>query len=269
MCPKLGKKLRKMRPGMGGKFTISLLLIAAILLVSSLVSILEFRRMSTFVSDSMADNISVVNLSSDLAVAADEYNLRLLRSVGNADSLKVLDFDYLPYKESADSILERFTQLRLAGADSLRSAYERYMATSRQIDPVISSDFSDAREWYFTSLQPSYNDFRRSQDAFNQNIHDALRTHSESFDESFYRGIIPGVVSLGAGIILCLLLLFFVLTFYIRPTYKMLRNMESYRRTGQPYTVTFEGDDELQELNAGIGDLIDENITLKKRQRER
>ena len=74
-----------------------------------------------------------------------------------------------------------------------------------------------------------------------------------------------GVVAVLAGLILVVLLLFFILAYYVRPIYKMLASLRDYRSYGKKYTYNFEGDDQLSELNAGISDLAGENQQLRKR----
>ena len=56
------KKTDKM-PSLSRKVFLSLGSIAAILLLSSIISILEYRRMSSYVSDLIAANIKSISLS--------------------------------------------------------------------------------------------------------------------------------------------------------------------------------------------------------------
>lgn len=260
---------RKFHMGMASKLSLAIAAIILILFTSSVISILEFRRMSTYVSDRISDNITCINLSSEFAVSLDEYNLRILSSVGKADSLKISDINPKVYLSVTDSLLFLLSEHRLVYADSLYAAYERYVARSLELNAVIVSDFMDTRDWYFTKLQPEYNNVRKYQDILNLGIHDNLMKNSVSFDESFYRSIMPSVVSVAVGILLSLLLLFFILAYYVHPLDTMLRAMDSHKRYSHQYNVLFEGDDQLQELNADISELISENAILKKKIRER
>ena len=72
-------------------------------------------------------------------------------------------------------------------------------------------------------------------------------------------------MAVGVGLLLVIMLLMFMLGFYVNPLYKMLDGMDAYRSYGKRYTYTFDGDDELVRLNEGIGELIGENVTLRKR----
>ena len=70
---------------------------------------------------------------------------------------------------------------------------------------------------------------------------------------------------MGVGLLLVIMLLFFILSYYVNPLYKMLDGLEGYRAYGKKYTVSFDGDDELNRLNEDIADLSAENLQLRKR----
>lgn len=257
------------RIGISGKLTLAVCAIVTVLLVSSIIAIFELRRMSDFVSERISDNIEQINQSTELAVVTDEYNLRILSIVGNADSIVVSGLDPSPYISIADSLVDVISQARLSGCDSLRIAYDEYKNVSFRLDSIIVSDFVDSRDWYFTELQPKYNAFKTAQDLLNVGIHDDLQANSGSFDESFYRSITPIMVSVAVAILLSILLLFFILEYYVRPLRRMLKGADAFVHYSHPYNVEFEGNDQLKELNGYIRDMAEEDISLKRRIRER
>ena len=67
MSLKLFKRRHEAKPSIRRNLFFSLGSIAAILLVSSVISIMEYRRMSDYVSDLIASNIKSINLSQRLA----------------------------------------------------------------------------------------------------------------------------------------------------------------------------------------------------------
>ena len=92
-----------------------------------------------------------------------------------------------------------------------------------------------------------------------------LTFHSQSFQDAFYRSIVPGMVAMCSGLVLVFLLGYFFLSYYVHPILKMLHAIEAYSKLGRTYACKFDGDDQLAELNAEITDLVEENSTLKKR----
>jgi hypothetical protein len=149
--------------------------------------------------------------------------------------------------------------------DSVEVSFDAFMKTSLKFDEVFLADNVDTGEWFFGTLQPRYNKFRSEMNVLNEAIYNDLLSNSADFDAGFYRSIIPGVVSVGAGFILILLLLFFTLVNYVRPIYRMVDGINSYRTLGRRYTYDFDGDDQLAEINTGVTEIIEENLELKTR----
>ena len=102
--------------GMRGKFVVSLLLIAAILLVSSTISVLQYSKMSTYVSSLIADDISSLSASNKLATMSDVYNLELLKKLGEQGNIDLPDFDVAYFRSQCDS-------LRMANSSRINYAY--------------------------------------------------------------------------------------------------------------------------------------------------
>ena len=259
------KKAEKI-PSLSRKVFLSLGSIAAILLLSGVISILEYRRMSTYVSDLIAANIKSITLSQKLSDLTDEYNHQMLSVVVQNDISKMPEFNLEYFNAQADSLKESFTSKRaLPMVDSVSLSFNRFMETSLRFDEVFLADNVDTGEWFFGTLQPCYNKFRHDIGVLNEMIHEELTSNSADFDAGFYRSIIPGVVSVGAGLLLVFLLAYFTMAYYVRPIYRMSDGMDNYRKTGRRHTYTFDGDDQLANINAGLTELMEENIELKKR----
>ena len=240
--------------------------IAVILITSGVISILEYRRMSTYVSDMIADDINSINVAQKLATVTDEYNLQILAVIGD-DSLNSLpDFDqqgFVSYCDSLRSSISGGNVLPLT--DSVLYSYSAYMLTSLELEQVVHSDFIDSRTWYFERLQPSFKRLNGDIDRLSQAMYDDLQANSEDFDQGFYRSIIPVVVAVAVGILLVIMLMFFIISYYVNPLNKMLSGLDDYQASGRRYSYTFDGDDQLVELNEGITDLTEENRQYRRR----
>ncbi|MBR0111668.1 MAG: hypothetical protein IJM00_05440 [Bacteroidales bacterium] len=258
--------LERFRLTLRGKLVLALSAIAAILLISSIISILEYKRMSTYVSSLIADNINNINVAQKMAEAANDYNLDILAVVGDDKLNKLPDFNREAFLARCDSLRGTLSAMSLQPlADSVVYSYSAYMLTSLELPDVLLSDFIDTRTWYFDRLQPRYNRLRDDIDAMSSAIYNDLKRNSATFDRGFYRSIIPGLVAVGVGLLLVLMLLFFMMVYYVNPLYKMLANLNNYRSFNKKYTYTFEGDDQLSELNEGITEITGENQQLRKR----
>ena len=265
---KLFKKRGDTQTSMRLKLLFSLGSIAAILLVSGIISIIEYRRMSDYVSDLIASNIKSINLSQRLADMTQEYNHQMLSVVVMNDLTLMPEFDLELFQTQADSLKNAVTSsASLPAVDTVANSFDAFMKTSLKFDEVFLADTVNTGEWFFGSLQPCYIKFRDDMDNLNNAIHDELRANSADFDAGFYRSIIPGVVSVGAGLLLVMLLLYYMMVYYVNPLYRMSAGVDNYRAFAKRHTYVFDGDDQLANINAGLTELIDDNIELKRRVR--
>ena len=62
-----------------------------------------------------------------------------------------------------------------------------------------------------------------------------------------------------------MLLLYFTISNYVNPMYKIAEGINSYKTKGKRYGYMMEGDDHLADINAGVTEIIEENIELKQR----
>ena len=263
---KIFKNIRNYRLSMRAKLIVSLSLIAAILLVSLLISVMEYSGMSDYVSDLIADDISSINVANRLADMSNTYNLEILAVVGDETSLRVPDFDDGYFKSHCDSLRSSVPSNQVKPlADSVMYSYSAYMLTSLELEDVLQSDFIDSRSWYFERLQPRYDRLRADLEALSEAIYQDLAKNSATFEGGFYRSIIPGIVAVGVGLLLVVMLLFFLLAFYVNPLYRMLEGLDAYRSQDKKYNVKFDGDDQLARLNEGISELAGENRQFRSR----
>ncbi len=259
-------KRKERKPSMKKKLFFSLGSLAMILLLSSVISVLEYRRMSDYVSDLIAANIKSINLSQKLADLTQEYNDQMLAVVVQNDISLMPDFNLDYFNAQSDSLRNSFTSEKmLPKVDSVDISFDAFMKTSLKFDEVFLADSVDTGEWFFGSLQPRYTKLRQDLTSLNEVIHEELQRNSADFDAGFYRSIIPGVVSVGAGLLLIILLLYFTMAYYVKPIYRMSDGIDSYRHSGRRYIYEFDGDDQIANINTGINELIEENLEYKKR----
>ena len=263
---KLFGKIKDVKPSMRRRLVFSLGSVAVILLVSGLISIFEYRRMSDYVSDLISSNIKSINLSQRLAGMTQEYDVQMLAVVLMNDISLMPEFDLQLFQTQADSLRNSVTSMASQPiVDTVATTFDEFMKTSLKFDEVFLADTVDTKEWFFGTLQPTYNEFRKDMDILNNAIHEELKANSEDFDAGFYRSIIPGVVSVGAGLLLIILLMYFIMVYYVNPIYKMSAGVDNYRMIGKRYGFAFDGDDQLANINAGLAEIIEENIELKAR----
>lgn len=273
---------------MKAKFTLGLCSIVVILLISSIISILEYRSMSNYVSDLISENIRSINVARQLSNAANDYNLKLLAVIGGADgggadgaipgasgvaadsaSPSLPAFDLAASVRECERLRDTLDSHELGPlADSVLCSYSAYMLAAREFSERRHTAFAQGRTRYFQTLQPALRRLTDDIERLNDFTYSRLMKHSATFERGFYRSIIPGVVAVMVGIGLVLLLLFFLVVYYANPIGRMLSGLENYRSYNRKYSCRVDGDDELSELNDGIAELANENRQLRKRIRD-
>lgn len=259
-------KWRERKPSIRKKVCLSLGSLAAILLLSGVLSILEYRRMSNYVSDLITSNINSIVLSQRLSDLTQEHNHQMLSVVVLNDISLMPEFNDMPFMSVADSLRTTFTsQNAQPMLDTVVTSFNDFVKTSRKFDEVFLADTVNTGEWFFSTLQPRYNSLIQDLGKLNELIHQDLKENSENFDAGFYRSIIPGVVSVGAGLLLIFLLLYFTMSNYVKPIYRISEGIDSYRQSSRRHAYTMDGDDQLSNINTGVTELIEENLQLKHR----
>lgn len=260
------KILGRFKLTMRGKITMSLTAIAVILLLSTIISIFEYRSMSNYVSDLIADNIESINAAQKLSNVTDAYNLNILAVIGDEDNNTLPDFNRAEFLAHCDSLRTSLSSINMQNlADSVEYSWSAYMLTSLELPNVLEADFIDSRSWYFERLQPMYNRLHGDIDVLNTAIYTELQNNSATFERGFYRSIIPGAVAVAVGLLLVLMLLFYLSVYYVGPIYKMLSALRNYRTLGKSYSTEFEGDDQLKDLSDNISEITQENLQLRRR----
>lgn len=248
------------------KLILSICAIAVVLLVASFISVVEYRSMSSYVSDLIADDVSSIQVAQTLAEVSNQYNLDLLAVIGDESSVRLPDFDRDYFMSHCDLLRSSVTSNSVRQyADSVMYSYAAYMMVSLEMEDVMASDFIDTRTWYFERLQPMFNTLTANISTLISAIYTDLEKDSRQFDSGFYRSVIPGIVAVSVGIVLVLMLFFFLMVYYVTPLDRMLNSLKLFRSVGKKYNYDFEGDDQLKELNSSLAELCNENLTLRRK----
>ena len=187
MFTKFKNWLREIRLSLRTKMTLALSAIAIVLLMSSVISILEYRHMSTYVSDMIAGDIRNIRQTQLLIDAVDDYNLQILAVIGDDERNALPEFDRASFVEHCDSLRASFgTGETLPLADSVLYAYSAYMLASQELEDVVESNFINTRDWYFTRLQPIFGRLRDYLEALSDDLYQDLMDNSKDFDSAFF-----------------------------------------------------------------------------------
>ena len=255
------------KPSIRKKAIYSLGSIALIFLLSGAITFLEYRGMSQYVSERISESINNITLSQKLSDITAEYNNQMLAVVIKKDISIMPDLDQLDHFESQLAALKKSitSEESLQTLEKVQSSFHLFIGKSKDFDSVFLAATIDTDDWFFQDLQPAYNEFCHNMDELNAAIHKELQENSINFDGSFYRSIVPGIVCICAGLLLVVLLMYFTISNYVNPIYKIAAGLKAYKSSGKRYGNVMEGDDHLADINADVTEIIEENIELKHR----
>lgn len=260
-------KRKKSRRTIRRKVRTGFIILGTILFFSSIIAIFEFVRINRASSGVINDNILSINAERSLMESSELYNMELF---------EMLDED-TPPKDFSTSIHDSFvstlealpdnftTEKENSYADSVRYAYSAYMQVVMEAPEIWEQGPEARQDWYFGRAQQYFSYLRNYINDLNAITNEALQANSEMMESTFFRSMMPSVAALLVGLIVILLFNAFLTFYVIKPITKMGKGVKDFVRFGKDYNITFDGDDEISDLNDTLTDLIDEHKTLKNR----
>lgn len=252
--------------GIRKKISLGFVIIASILLFSSIISIYEFVSMRKSVSNLISDNIASINTASFLQEVTDEYNFDLLKALGSDSLTNIPDVTKdTRFGDYINQVKNKFTtkEERMM-TDSIQYAYSAYMNIIKMAPDVWHENYYGRRQWYFERLYPVYLQLRNYIQGLTHTSQKALSENSANLNESFYRSIMPGVIAVSIGLILVILFNYFVNYYFISPLLKIRNGLKNYIAYQKTYNINLENNDELRDLDDNIKEMIDTNKKFVK-----
>ncbi len=256
--------------GIRRKISLGFVIIGVVLFISSVISVFEFSRMRQNVTNLMKDNINSINTSRLLLELTDEYNFELLSRVIKDSSVKSVEiFPDDRLHKYLGNIRRGFTshEERVV-VDSLSQAYLDYISVINSTSDIMLKSLRERIKWYEEELKPVYNNLNKYKKQLGLITQAALAENTKELQEGYYRSIMPGIIAVGAGLMLVLLFNYFLNIYFISPIILISKGIKNYREYNKSYNVQLENDDELQDLNSDVKSIIDENRNLKREKQQ-
>lgn len=251
--------------GIRKKISLGFVIIGSILFLSSIIAVFEFSRMKSSVTELMNANINSINTSRMLMELTDEYNFILMSRViidSSITSDEIINDDR--FDNYIANIKEHFSSDKeIAIADSLAASYSRYLGVISNSRGIMSAGIKERKEWYEQDLQPVFSDLRKYKKELGVLTQSGLAQNTNELQEGYYRSIMPGIIAVGAGIVLVLLFNYFINIYFISPILLISKGIKNYRDFRKSYNVQLDNDDEIEEINIEVKNIIEENKKLK------
>ncbi len=245
------------------KISLGFVVIGVILLMSSVIGIYELISTRRSVSAIIADNIESINASRILLEITDEYNFLLMQEVG-LDTVPTLDaLNSTVFTSILSDAKGSYSNLEVRNmTDSILYAYTAYVHVLKEAPNIWQEGYAARRGWFFGRLYPVYMQLRNYIQSLTDISQEALKKNSKNMSDTFYRSIMPGVVSFAIGIGLLILFNYFINQIFITPLLAISTGIKKYINSSKRYDVDVRGDGELGELNEEVKELIESNENL-------
>ncbi|MCI1779592.1 MAG: hypothetical protein LKI53_06495 [Bacteroidales bacterium] len=250
------------------KISVGFVTIGVILLLSSLVAIYEFISMRRTIYYLVSDNITSIRTSNMMIEATDGYNIDLLQNLGR-DSSSMMFPDYENDRKIpnylAEVVAKYTTPEERAVADSVQYAYTAYIQVIKDAKYVWRNKYQYRRNWYFNKLYPVYKKLRGYIQRLTVISQESLVDNSRNLSDSFYRSLMPCVVSVVIGIVLIFLFNYFMRVYFVKPILSISKGIKDYLENNKTYKVDVDNDDELAELNSNVEKVVNSNKSYMKK----
>ena len=233
------------------KVTVGFLGLVVLLLFSSVVSLLELRRIGQQTQNILTASNQSMTLAGELLDAAEEQNHALQQMFLRGD----MSFDtvYSNNLKILSERLEQSLQMQIAGIDSVQTAFDNYTEVSKFYR--IRSAIGDT-EWYSGEYAEAYHSLIAAIRKYMMSSQVALGPQALAIEHNAYRAITPSVITIGVIMLIVLMLWYFLDMYGVKTIVKVNRSLGDYLRYRIPYTVKVQGNEEVEQLSSRIEELI-------------
>ena len=260
------KKSAKQKDGIGrslrSKVMMGFLCLVVLLIFSSVVSLLELRHIGQQTKTILTASDNSMTLASELLDAIEEQN-RAMHPMFLNDNMSY-DSVYSHQVAVLTSLISQARQEEVVGIDSIEIAYEKYTETTQfyQIHKAINDT-----SWYSESYAVAYHNLITAIREYMHSSQVALGPQAMAIRQNAYRAITPSVVTIGAILIIVLMLWYFLDMYGVKTVTKVNRSLGDYLQYKIPYNVKLNGNDEIEQLSGRIEELINRTEELEKKQK--
>ena len=225
-----------------------------LLLLAAVISYFELARLNDMAKRIISEGTISVKLSNDILDAVNREDSNIMLYFRDRDTA---NFNRLSQKSlvSLDSVLYSmkgsFAENKLL--DTLISRKNAYAETIRSF--AESPGFRNTA-WYFTIYKPNYNALVFSVGEFMRSTQELVTVETSDVQQSAYRSIMQGIVSVGASLVLILTFYFLIDAYYITPIIRITKGLRNFLLMRVPFSVEITGRDEVFMLKEYIEQLL-------------
>ncbi len=239
--------------GIRRKIIIGFLGLAVLLFFSGVISIVELGRLERQTESTFDSGTANLELAREMLDAIQDQGLAMLQH--NVEGNINFDSIYLVNNARFTDALNRAT-ISVHDVHELAPIYDAYTAYDKMINQFIGQGGRENMEWFRTVYKEAHFNLASAIKDYMISSQQRMNSKIAGLGETAYRAITPGILALSVGIIILLMFLYLIDTYFSRPVVAINRSLKGYLSTRIPFNVKMEGRDEVMELKEQIEDLI-------------
>lgn len=262
--------------GIGKRITVAFLSIAAVLLVSGVISLVELNNLSYDAEDVITASGREMEVARKLTRLAHTHSHAMIdiSVFGDADAqakcaqsaAEVEEIIASARKSASEEMLQSLDVLaaHIADMQRLADSYVPYDAVGGDTLTMVTE--RNAHSWYKSNYAPIYDKYMAQVECYTELLHDQLAPRAAILSKNAHRSVIPVFISLSVMIAVVLMFYFFIYIYGVKPILSINKALSDYLQFKIPYKPKADMVDEIKELNDNLENLV--NITRSQKKQE-
>ena len=253
--------------GLRAKILIGFFILSSMLLVAGAWSIHEVSTTGTSVQKLLDENYKSINAAKMMMEALerqDSATLLLILGKGEEGS-KIMNFADDLFQQKLQFAEKNVTEPdESAVVEMIRFRYDIYKNVLQK--PMGGTNKKGDLNWYFQSVHPSFLGVRNAVEKLMALNDQVMYETASDLQSRANRAVMPGIVAIVAAVLFSLLFNYFVNYYMVGPIIKITRAIDDFVKSGKPFDVKVETNDEIEGLVSAVYSLTSQVRMAEKEQ---
>jgi hypothetical protein len=232
------------------------LILVIMLALAGVFSIYELMSISSSVESLLDDNYKSIIAAKKMieALERQDSGLLLLISGERGEGRKMIEKADAELLSALDVAKNNLTIPNESDfIEDIESKYKTYMSIWADAVENPSGDYDVA--WYFNHGHPAFQDAKTAVDRLMALNDETMYRTASNLRGRMHRIIMPGIVAIVSALLFAFLFNYFIHRYFVNPIISITNEVQNFLKTGRPFSVEVETDDELKDLASAIHDL--------------
>jgi len=242
--------------GLRAKILIGFLILSSMLLIAGVWSVYELSTIGSSVQKLLDDNYKSINAAKTMMEALErEDSATLLLLLGNwEEGREIMAEADLSFRKGLETAQTNITeQDEAAAVELIWLKYDTYQGLLKK--PIVGTSREGNLNWYFQKVHTAFLDVRGAVDKLMALNDQAMYETASDLKNRANRAIMPGIVAIVAAVLFSVMFNYFVNYYMVSPLIKITRGIEEFAKSGKPFDVRVETNDEIADLASTVSAL--------------